>query len=737
MIPIETTLGRLGSRFCLNFRPQTREVGHGALGRYFDAVADLSIGVAVDGQRRVLPLCKAGEVFESVDMELTMTSVTFRCESRPLRVGLDITFRAPFYPRDVQTSTAPVFYVDLTAHALAPPGRPRPGFDGPVEVFLGFDRPDTQIAARSRGLDLAYTIRIEPRQQISWIDPDDPDKPSKRDWKITQVRCAERIEANGGEVRVRNKEIRWRVDLSAHSQTVLAAWVARVEDPVFERRGRMHRFLATRHHDSLDALGTWAFEQREDLVRKSRFFDAVIESASLSHTQRNLVAFTFQSYLINTWWVEDETGEDWFSVWEGVCRFHSTIDVEYNLALLYFAVWPELLEKTFTEWADYEKPGPPDRDGRRTGFLSHDMGACLSADGQDYPHEMEVEENTNFILLLHAYWRWMGREEVPTQHAELVQRLIRYVIASDTTGNGFPDRGVANTIDDASPAVQYAREQTYLAVKALCAARAAADLARLLRDDTLAAECEAFAERTLRTLDRDAWLGDHYAVCIDRSGADVLDIWTGKPLPAGPLDGWDAYSIYTANGLLLPLMTGLETGLDLDRIRLDLRAALERARIEYGCTHSSADRSNIWISQNLWRDFVAAYLGLDFLSEADRYWAFEVRSNCTTPGHGFIDTCGWNGLEYYPRGITSIGLFLAAVGLRVDAPSRRIRLAPVRVPIRVPLLPFVDWDKRVVPWVEYILEDGRIACCIDGRGTLRGWDIDAGNVHLVESAVGS
>ncbi|UCG16310.1 MAG: DUF4965 domain-containing protein [Phycisphaerales bacterium] len=733
MLPIETALGRLGSRFCLNLRPQSRQIAHGAMGRYLDEVADLIIGVESGGRRRVLPLCRAGEVFESVHMELTMTSVTFRCVSRPLRVGLDVTIRAPFYPRDVETCTAPVFYLDLTAAAVAAPPDPGPGrAESQVDVFLGIKRPGTRITAGDRGLDLAYTTRID--RQTSRSDEQGRRSPRARAPLITAVNCTERISPCGGHPRCSRGEIRWRVDLSSKPQTLVALWVARVEDPVFERGGQAHQFLSTTHHASLDTLAAWAFEHREDLIAKSRFFDDVFAGSSLSKTQRDLVAFGFQSYLMNTWWVADDRGNEWFSVWEGVCRFHSTIDVEYNTSMLYFALWPELLEMTFREWAHYEKPADPDRRGRPTGFLSHDMGSCQTADGQDYPHDMEVEENTNFILLLHALWRWTGRDRMAREYADLVRRLMRFIIASDTTDNGFPDKGVANTIDDAGPAIQFAKEQTYLAVKSLCAARASADLARQWGDDGLRAECDEFVERTMGTLEKEAWLGDHYAVCIDRSADGVIDPGTGQAAAGDTLEGWDAYSLYTANGLLLPMMAGLDTGLDLDRMRTDVRAALERARCEYGCTHSSADRSNLWVSQNLWRDLAAAYLGIDCLNESDRYWAFEVHQNRQQPGRCFIDTFGWNELEYYPRGMTSIGLLLAAVGLRVNAQARRIGLAPVRVPVRVPLLPFVDWQRRVVPWVEFILEKGRVACCLDDRGVLHGWAIDVGGAVRIESS---
>ncbi len=111
---------------------------------------------------------------------------------------------------------------------------------------------------------------------------------------------------------------------------------------------------------------------------------------------------------------------------------------------------------------------------------------------------------------------------------------------------------------------------------------------------------------------------------------------------------------------------------------------------EYGDFHSSADHSNLWVSQNLHRDFTAAYLGLDQLDLAERYWA---ASSCwrTRPRRGpgsacLVDTYGFSHLHYYPRGITSLGLYQALGGARLSKLDGRLVVAPVRVPCRTPLL---------------------------------------------------
>jgi hypothetical protein len=304
----------------------------------------------------------------------------------------------------------------------------------------------------------------------------------------------------------------------------------------------------------------------------------------------------------------------------------------------------------------------------------------------------------------------------------MVKRLCRYIFSSDTTGNGVPNLGVANTIDDASPAVQYSREQVYLAFKSFAALEAAAEMAHRLGEGAFARECREFAGRTEKTLQEQAWLGDHYSVCLERSAQGLKDVWTGEPL-TGELEGWDAYHIYAANGLLYLLATGSEARTDLDRLRLDISTATAAAMCEYGDFHSSADHSNLWVSQNLHRDFVAAYLGLDQLDLAERYWAFEVLENTSGRGGAFVDTYGFNHLHYYPRGIASLGLFQAIGGVRLSKLDGRLVVAPVRVPCRTPLLSLADWKARRVPWLDARLEGGKVSVEISEDELLEGLEL--------------
>ena len=338
-----------------------------------------------------------------------------------------------------------------------------------------------------------------------------------------------------------------------------------------------------------------AVENRDERLTLSRRFEKLFDQAPLSATQRHLIAQGFHNFLSNTFWCDLDDGSPWFSVWEGSCYFHSTVDVEYNTCLWYLTLWPQLLELQFAQWARFGKDHAPSGGA----ILSHDIGHGCNVGKQAYPHDMPVEENCNYLLMLQAYCHWTGNVKPAQQHVAFVERLAKYLIWADRNNSGFPNEGNANTIDDASPAMQYSRKQTYLAVKRLTSLQAAADLLERGARPALAGKCRELVETGIKQVESQAWLGDHYAVCVDRSAAGIHNVWTGKPLPYDELAGWDSYSIYTGNGLLLPTMIGQPRLLDSQRLDLDITNSLREAMSPYGCGHSSSEPENVWISQNL------------------------------------------------------------------------------------------------------------------------------------------
>ena len=158
--------------------------------------------------------------------------------------------------------------------------------------------------------------------------------------------------------------------------------------------------------------------------------------------------------------------------------------------------------------------------------------------------------------------------------------------------------------------------------------------------------------------------------------------------------------------MLYPFLSGLTLRyFNYDRLSRDITEAFRACCTPFGCNHSN-DSDSIWFSQNMWRDFTAAYLGHDMLDNADRYWDFQKIMNTGDHLNLYIDTFGENALWYYPRGLTSIGVLFAALRLKIDGFSKVIQIAPLRKTMRIPLVSFTDWKTLRTPWVN--VENGKV-----------------------------
>ncbi len=737
---MSTCLSRLGSRYSLMLDPIRRGVQYGSLGMMCQFDGELVIGLKRGrGDMQTLPLCREGEPFLCVEQHLSMTGVRYVAYSVELGVQLTVQLTAPFWPQDEKTSLVPAYLVDITIERstqLVRWNRPDPKKPATGTLVFGLKLPDVAPRKHTDGLRLDYAVKARDvfgteGPHVVWRDGHPVD--NRRQGSLEGT-AGDRIIPIDGDWRVNRGRMQAAFDVSPASgrlrQSFSLAMVSHCGDALFERLGYRMPLKYTKWWPDADAVAAYVKRTHQTLRRKSRAFDGVFSSSSLSQAAQQLSAVAFQSYLMNTLWCvggKDAMGSparagvmpprEWFSVWEGTCWFNSTVDVTYNEAMFYFACWPQLLEMLFEEWSHHvndlaaetarrERVSDDDQHGNPlTPFpdggavLEHDMGAGWSCNGQSYWHAMPVEENSNFLLMLYAHAQWWSRPDLLEQYAQACRRLATYLLWADSTGNGFPDRGCANTIDDANPAVQYGRDNVYLGVKRLAALHAAGRIFEHLGDDRFARACHREVKKAVRTLNA-GWRDDHFPVVLDKSARGLIDNVTGKPLPYRTLPGWDAYSLYTTNGLLYLLMIDdLPEGLDVSRLRADLINAERECRTAWGSSHSSADPLRVWVSMNLWRDCIAAYLGEDMQANCERYWHLQQWAN--GPGgdkaNAFTETSMTNNLVTYPRGAACFGLPIALAGLTRNGSEDAL------VPHRAghegwPLLPLADWKRGVVPF---------------------------------------
>ena len=620
------------------------------------------IGLTVAGKTRILPFAE-GEQFAKVSQSITPLTTCIVASDPQLGCTVTITFRSLFYPKDMAFSAAPAYRVDMEIS----------GCDG-VEVEAFFGLPLMNATPIADGF----------RSNEPIVFPDGIDHTGIDGLQFEQV-----IRSNGSSQQVRDGYalVSKKVLLNDGEDTVISfVHAGYIAQPTLNIRGDVRPFGYTAIWQNANEVAQWMDDKAAKIDANSHFFESTINDATLPQALKLLMATSFKGIAANAWWATD-----WFSIME-IGAYHSTLDVDFQLNLFFFQYWPELIRPMLDQWADYYIPG--------SGYMAHDVGQHLEALGNRYGgpgSAMKVEENCNFILLLWHYWRCTADSDVVTTHFALVRELMDFLIASDTTGSGLPNQYCDNTNDWGSGLITASEEQSYHGVRMVMAYSAAAQMAEHANQPETAALASNKAEQLTATLNA-GWLGDHY------------------PISLSSPDSFQHYSMWTAHGLLYPLRSGLETTLDLEKSKIDLISSTARTLREHGSAHSSADFRG-WQTQNLWRDCVAAYLGVDHSHLLPRYVGhgeyvsyedttiLEVANELmVVPGsvaehQHAAQTHAAPMIDGHPRPACAFGLPYALAGLQYDAVAGTLSASPVSFPLRIPLTHLADWDRKTVPWL--------------------------------------
>ncbi|MCS7252797.1 MAG: DUF4965 domain-containing protein [Armatimonadota bacterium] len=686
----ETVLARFGSRYSINVRPQERAWYQSPCGRFYDEHVETLIGLNVGGKMYALPLCKIKvSEFENIHQRITPCKLIWHTSIPSPQLRLTLAIVSPFYPKDEALTLLPAFIFDFSVENLS------------YETVDG---------------EIIYSRRLNPKQLATLRIANGTaifETPGT-------FNALEGVKGDSWEIRVKRMEdgetylfcVR-KFSLQPDSkETYTLILASHSSEAFFVAMGYPYRFKYSALFGSIEDVLSYTTSNLKKLRERTELFENTIVGSMHDESLKALISLAFQSYASNAIWlipasdVAKSRGikrkppfDEWFSVLEGGGGlFNSTVDVEYNISPFYLLFWAELLEMLLREWSAY----------RKGGIIRHDMGMGFAANGMSYYYDMPVEENTNFILMLFALWASTANHNLLKEHWSAVKDVVAYLVSTDTDGNGFPNLGTSNTVDQGTYVIQHAPEQTYLAMKMAAAYQAAERMARFYGDSVLTNLCRAGREKITATL-KGAWLGDHYAVCLSKA-----------------VHGWDAYSIYTANGWLLPFMVGVKPEVDVQRLRIDLANSTERTWKGFGSTHTSID-AVMWISQNIWRDCLAAYLGIDMIGHGRSYWNLLYTLNRTSGG-AFIDSYnyenGYGSLRYYPRGMAASAYLQAQAALSLNRLERKITFKPLRKTLRIPLPQLADWDAEKIPSIEIGFAEGKPAVNLTHRELLEGWEIE-------------
>ncbi|MBI4829949.1 MAG: hypothetical protein HY801_00005, partial [Candidatus Lindowbacteria bacterium] len=354
-ILMETILGRLGSRFTLNFRPKERQLWASPLGSLFDRPLHLEISLNTNDTRGVwlfsalsgnasseLPF-SSGEQIGVFEQHMTMTSLTFKCFFETLGLEFLTKFTAPFYPQNEKVSSAPFYYIDFTCRPIASAPQRIAG-DLKVALFAGEGE---VITREDAGLVVRGIYRLSGE-----ASPGDADEFSRGDFAGSIALVPIRGKMNLKETTF---SIPYSVDEGAETRAtfILAAHTA---ETVLKADETLHRFKYLRWFPNLSGVVEFAKREEQDNRDLSRFFDELFSRCSLGQSEKNLIAYSFQSHLATTWWTEPASGSgpDWFGCWDRR-GYHNSLESERIYALLYLTLWPELLEKLLNQRAVFEE----------------------------------------------------------------------------------------------------------------------------------------------------------------------------------------------------------------------------------------------------------------------------------------------------------------------------------------------------------------------------------------------
>lgn len=717
-MPLMTTcLGRLGSRYSIILDPIRRTFHYGALGMLCQNQADFEISIKTDKlSRTALPFTsKADSDFQILEQDIIPTSVVYRAYSEEHGLRMTASIIAPFRPRDEKTSIVPAYIINIKLEKMM---RVRAKIcnhnagKGKIRFALNF--PGLNLSKVKNGLQLDYNVQTDKPREFA-VDGFKTSLGVNKRKTTRQGKASDRIVCIDADTQIVDGGLEVDYDLTNEEQFqcnfVMAGYC---DDALFEGHGRPMKLRYTQYWKNADEIIDFVSKNIQSLTAKSEDFDRIWADAGLGQDAYNIISYSLQNYLMNTLWAAaDSIEDDWFSVWEGGCRYNSTIDVTYNEAMFYFTLWPELLEKIFHEWSFHANISEKEIDRiNRTGLdyasasqseeelnypgviMEHDMGAGWTANEQNYPHAMPVEENSNFLLLLYAHACWWGKSELFDKYGKLVADIVDYLLWADSTGNGFPDRGRANTLDDSSPAQQYGRDNVYLGVKRMAALHAASRIFEHTGDKDREKTCKVIVDAAIDTL-QNGYLGDHWGICLDGSAKGLRDCLTGEELDNETLQGWDDYHIFTANGLLYLLMVDdVPEKLNMDNIKEDLINASRKTMGRFGSTHQGKDNfASVWISANIWRDIIAGYLGENMLQNAQKYWTLQINANTfgSDNTNCFTECDSNNKLILYPRAVDSLGWTLGLSGLVLNRLKGVEKANSQKFPT-IPRLPLMDWQ---------------------------------------------
>lgn len=650
----------LGARHGIALRPQDRCASLVRCARHTENKFQFEVGLRIGGRVFYAPFCEKSQEhpFDFADEKFGIADSEYSFVAQEYGVIVTLKLFIPFRPKDEAFSSVPALFVSVGVRNMRGNFRwcEREVRHAEGEVFVRFDSSFFTAEREGKRVALSYDLISESKKDFYA----EPERETARQKDIADLLR--------GSIGAQPNEFTgsFSLDCGQEAEPLLFSWCSCLPD-IFEIYGEKCPFVYRDRFSCAEEVADYARAHEAEIRRNAENLNRIFLNSDLGVSFDKLLCIGFHSFLMNTWLVRKKD-QKIFTVWEGNCYFTSTVDVEYTQTPFYLALFPDLLKYQLDMWPMFAK------ECAEGTYLCHDTGELVRADGQHYPHDMPVEESANYILMLYMYTQATGERDTLERNRDFCEKLLRFIRRCDTTGCGMAGIHTANTLDDASSAMQYGKEQVYLGMKTAYAYKCGAEIASSAEERKVYAR---LSRKIVAEIEKRGFDG-HYFVALSDDHTGVLDTWSNRPLE-GRIPGVKASHIYTFNTYALMSYAGMGTLLSKKRAKEDIECAFRETLQTYGCRHTSylseltADMAAGlagnspkcgWISLNVARDIAAFRLGLDYRNNFQRYWDWIETAN-SQQFMMFMETFCGNNLHFYPRGAVLFGVFSAVRGVRV------------------------------------------------------------------------
>jgi uncharacterized protein (DUF608 family) len=437
---------------------------------------------------------------------------------------------------------------------------------------------------------------------------------------------------------------------------------------------------ATRFPQGTREVAAWAFPQRDVLRRRSLAWRSLIDASSLPPQYRALATEVLYLLPRLSWWLADGT----FVLHESIdCpRIHPTL-LDIYTAPVMAALFPELHARSLRTIAGGQLANGeiPSTLGVRS-VHQHEYRLFNSGDASVFP--------------IVAAWEalWGGDEEFLRQIYPVVKRVLQWGERElDADRDGIVD---VHGIDQGWDTFPMYGAAAYIADQWIAALLAGETLARRCGDAEFAAWCATIRNRASTTTENVLWNGAYYDLAHDRAAGTKSDICFADQFTYGTV----------AAGIL-----GLGAVHPRDRVasslaqiwRLNVKPCRFVCRMGSNADGTPADatthqRQKGAASQsNAFTPVSTAPLAAAAIQHGKvdeglalvEATAEVIVNRMQAPWSGQLLFDSRNGRCFYGLHYSDClilwDVMYALLGVQVDMPQRSLRLAPARVPMKVPL----------------------------------------------------